>query len=416
MLQLVSVYGYTLHFLAGGIYMFIYMMMIDSPEDQSKFEKIYSEYKGLMYYVAYKILNNKYDAEDAVHNAFIKIAENIHKIDEAVCQKTQNYVVTIVENKAIDTYRANKRKETVEYIDEMVGITVENHSLQGLAYCMAKLPPRYRQIILLKYYHGYNSKEISKQLDLTEANVIKLDQRAKKKIASNLQRGGHAMITDEMMVQAATELAEAVNNSLPAPNECTHRFSATFERKIKHLVRKTNHPVLYRTVQAVMCIILALCISFGSLLALSPEARAMVYGWIRQQYESFYEYFFDGEASSYENAQYSPQWIPQGYTLASSQEIIGGERYIYSNNEGGSFLFSYMNASESSKLYAEGVEYEQCDVSINGHLGEIYISHDSDDSSLLVWTDSNTGTLFYLNALLDKDSMIFFAENVVQKK
>ena len=162
--------------------MLVYLTMIESPEDQSKFEKIYLEYKGLMYYVAYKILNNAQDAEDAVHNAFIKIAENINKIDEAVCPKTQNYVVTIVENKAIDTYRSKKRKEAVEYIDEITGITVENQSLQGLAYCMSKLPLRYRQIILLKYYHGYNSREISKQLDLTEANVIKIDQRAKKKL------------------------------------------------------------------------------------------------------------------------------------------------------------------------------------------------------------------------------------------
>ena len=162
--------------------MLVYLTMIESPEDQSKFEKIYLEYKGLMYYVAYKILNNAQDAEDAVHNAFIKIAENINNIDEAVCPKTQNYVVTIVENKAIDTYRSKKRKEAVEYIDEMTGITVENQSLQGLASCMAKLPSRYRQIILLKYYHGYNNREISKQLDLTEANVIKIDQRAKKKL------------------------------------------------------------------------------------------------------------------------------------------------------------------------------------------------------------------------------------------
>ena len=162
--------------------MLVYLTMIESPEDQKKKKKIYLEYKGLMYYVAYKILNNAQDAEDAVHNAFIKIAENINNIDEAVCPKTQNYVVTIVENKAIDTYRSKKRKEAVEYIDEITGITVENQSLQGLAYCMSKLPLRYRQIILLKYYHGYNSREISKQLDLTEANVIKIDQRAKKKL------------------------------------------------------------------------------------------------------------------------------------------------------------------------------------------------------------------------------------------
>lgn len=120
--------------------------------------------------------------EDVVHSAFIKVAENIQKIGDPVCPKTQNYVVTIVENKAIDLYRANKRKNSSLYLDEISGIEVEATRVHGLAACMAKLTPRYRQIILLKYYHGFSCKEIAKQLDITEANAIKLDQRAKNKL------------------------------------------------------------------------------------------------------------------------------------------------------------------------------------------------------------------------------------------
>ena len=63
----------------------------------------------LFYAVAYRILNNASDAEDAVHDAFIKIAENMKKISDPVCPKTQSYVVTIVENKAIDLYRRKQR-------------------------------------------------------------------------------------------------------------------------------------------------------------------------------------------------------------------------------------------------------------------------------------------------------------------
>ena len=162
--------------------MLMYLMMIDSPEDQSKFEKVYLTYRGLMYHTAYSILNNEEDAEDAVHNAFVKIAENIAKISEPVCPKTQVYVVTIVENKAIDLYRANQRRYKVKYVDEIASIALEESKVHGLAACMAKLPPHYRQIILLKYYMGFSCKEIAKQMNITEANAIKLDQRAKKKL------------------------------------------------------------------------------------------------------------------------------------------------------------------------------------------------------------------------------------------
>lgn len=47
--------------------MIVYLSMIDSPEDQSKFELLYTEYRNVMYHVAFKILQNEQDAEDAVH-------------------------------------------------------------------------------------------------------------------------------------------------------------------------------------------------------------------------------------------------------------------------------------------------------------------------------------------------------------
>lgn len=162
--------------------MLVYIMTIDSPNDQSKFEQIYNTYKGLMYHVAFKILNNESDAEDAVHNAFMKIAEHIRKISEPVCPKTQSYVVTIVERKAIDIYRSHQRKQHVEYNDEIVGMSVDAHQISGLSLCLAKLPLRYRESIMLKYYHGLTCKEIARHLNISESNAIKLDQRSKRKL------------------------------------------------------------------------------------------------------------------------------------------------------------------------------------------------------------------------------------------
>jgi len=59
----------------------IYLQMIESEDDKVKFEEIYRKYKSLMFYAANKILHNEQDAEDAVHMAFIKIAENIKKMN-----------------------------------------------------------------------------------------------------------------------------------------------------------------------------------------------------------------------------------------------------------------------------------------------------------------------------------------------
>lgn len=78
--------------------MLIYLQIIETDEDKSTFEQIYEAYRGLMFHAAFKVLTHEQDAEDAVHYAFVKIAENIIKISEPVCPKTKSFVVTIVEN------------------------------------------------------------------------------------------------------------------------------------------------------------------------------------------------------------------------------------------------------------------------------------------------------------------------------
>lgn len=162
--------------------MFLYLQMIETHADRSKFEQVYMRYKSLMYAAAFSILGNEQDAEDAVHHAFVKIAENILKISEPECPKTRGYVVTIVENTAINIYRKKKRHPKLSLDEVGPWLAVEYEGSNGLARCMAQLPGRYRQVLLLKYHHGYSTKEISKMLGLTAANAAKIEQRAKAKL------------------------------------------------------------------------------------------------------------------------------------------------------------------------------------------------------------------------------------------
>ena len=60
--------------------MLIYLQMIETPEDRSKFEIIYEEYRDMLYTRANGILHNKMDAEDATHflSLGVKIDEDGH--------------------------------------------------------------------------------------------------------------------------------------------------------------------------------------------------------------------------------------------------------------------------------------------------------------------------------------------------
>lgn len=163
--------------------MLIYLQIIESPQQQSTFEEIYLSYRKLMFHIANNILNNDADAEDAVHNAFVAIAENIEKIETPVCPKTKVYVVTIVESKAIDIYRKKNRHPHLPLSEEIIGFTIDPAEKQGVTHCFARLPAQYRHILLLKYRFGYDNRELARLLQLSEGNVIKRVQRAKEKLA-----------------------------------------------------------------------------------------------------------------------------------------------------------------------------------------------------------------------------------------
>lgn len=53
--------------------LFFYLSALDTQEERTKFEDIYKKYGKLMKYVAYNILRDDSLAEDAVHNAFLKL-------------------------------------------------------------------------------------------------------------------------------------------------------------------------------------------------------------------------------------------------------------------------------------------------------------------------------------------------------
>lgn len=170
--------------------MLIYLQMIETAEDKTKFEILYTEYREWMGAIAFSILNNKQDAEDAVHNAFVKVAENIKRVGDPYSPKTKAYIVTIVETKAIDIYRKKQRHPEFPLSEEDVGIHFDYSNCGDLARCIAQLPPRHRAVLSLKYRHGYNNREIAKILKISEHNAIKIDQRAKARLKELCSKEG----------------------------------------------------------------------------------------------------------------------------------------------------------------------------------------------------------------------------------
>lgn len=164
--------------------MLIYLQMLESEADKLKFEQLYHRYRGLMFHVAMQILGNESDAEDAVHEAFLSILKHFDSVSEPKSPKTRAFVVIITERKAIDIVR--KRKPVLELDERTTGITIEMPGDTGLEAALARLPARRRELLLLRYYIGYSTKEAAALLSMTDAAAQKELWRAKQDLQAAL--------------------------------------------------------------------------------------------------------------------------------------------------------------------------------------------------------------------------------------
>lgn len=164
--------------------------VISNKEKRNKLEDLYTEYALYLYKVAYNILKDKYLAQDAVHEAFIKISNNIDKIFKIDCNKTKAFIVVIVRNISINLYNQRKKQSGLSFeelgddlsksgqsVEETV---ISNEEFSKVADKIHKLHPSYADILLLKYYFYYKDEEISLILNITSENTRIRLHRARK--------------------------------------------------------------------------------------------------------------------------------------------------------------------------------------------------------------------------------------------
>lgn len=170
--------------------MLVYLQMIETEEDSSKFEAIYREYRDLLFFLADRRLRSPQDAEDAVHQVFVRLAENIRRI-EPVGPRTKRLVIVMLENTVTDLLRRRSIHPTLAYTEELCQTADGPESGDRLLEdCILRLSERQRAVIWLKYDQGCSLREVAGLLGITLANAQKLDQRAKKKLEELYREGG----------------------------------------------------------------------------------------------------------------------------------------------------------------------------------------------------------------------------------
>ena len=153
-------------------------------------KKLYEDFYGPMKGVCLRYSNNDMDAQDILHEGFIKVFKHIAKYQPGTSLPA--WIRRIMVNTSIDYYRKRTRRRTEDMgsaygaeapnTDPISSLTVEEiiQSVQALT-------PAYRMVFNLYVIDGYSHREISEQLGITEStsrsNLVKARIKLKAALA-----------------------------------------------------------------------------------------------------------------------------------------------------------------------------------------------------------------------------------------
>lgn len=138
------------------------------------------QYAGALYRVAYSVLRNSTDAEDAVQEAFLRVLRHRDTLDEVRDQRV--WLIRIVWNIVLDRKRRAKTRPETDDVSELTrvlpstGLSAEElaaaaqHHAHVLA-CVERLPAKEREVLLLSAFEELTSVEIAAVLGITESSV-----------------------------------------------------------------------------------------------------------------------------------------------------------------------------------------------------------------------------------------------------
>lgn len=169
-------------------------------QNQSHFEKLYHEYKKLVFNVALNYLQNIEDAEEITQDVFVRVYNSLENFNQKSSYKTWIYRITI--NRCLDYIKqknsqkrffifGKKSQNEKEYLNtttfEHPGILLENKEEATILFeVINTLAENQKIAFLLSKLDGMSNSEISDVMQLSISSVESLIFRAKAALQEKL--------------------------------------------------------------------------------------------------------------------------------------------------------------------------------------------------------------------------------------
>ena len=170
----------------------VFIMAIENDDDRTFVAELYTRCQPAMQRRALSILKNESDAEEAVHEAILRVIRHLEKVRMIPRDEVLYYLVTVTETTSIDLYRKRQRESraTIGNENDWAEHLADDNTAE-----QTMLRLEQREIDLLNYYYILELpyKEIARLTGLTAENARMIVCRAKKKVlAAYREKGGKA--------------------------------------------------------------------------------------------------------------------------------------------------------------------------------------------------------------------------------
>jgi RNA polymerase sigma-70 factor (ECF subfamily) len=165
--------------------------------DRTAFQHLVERYTGAVYNHAYRMLNNRQDAEDAVQEIFLRAYTRLESFDPQ--RRFVTWLLTITTNYCID--RLRRRRNAWLTLDDVAfwlpssragpeRSALDRERRELVQEALQSLPETYRQVAVLRYWQDLSYAEIAEVSGLSESAVKTRLHRARKLLAELLQQDG----------------------------------------------------------------------------------------------------------------------------------------------------------------------------------------------------------------------------------
>ena len=150
------------------------------PSAETTIAALVDEYAGTLYRVAYSVLRNSADAEDAVQETYLRVLR--HQDSLAEIRDVRVWLVRIVWNVVLDRKRRSKTRPETDDIADLArllpasGLTAEERAVSAQHHAhvlraVQQLPEKEQRVLILSAFEELSSVEIAQILGTTESTV-----------------------------------------------------------------------------------------------------------------------------------------------------------------------------------------------------------------------------------------------------